>query len=329
MTTTHYNGSRGPVLIATMPHPHLVNAHSKLVREGDPGRAAEIEAMAAQIATNDAEHAALSEARGDDPGEMAALEQAFIAVDEERVAAMGHNNPPETTPWEGVKTHMDDLLVEVRNWADGAEIESQAQADEVARLIDQVREAEKAADEARKVEVQPLDLERDAIQTRYNFYIAPLKNKVPGKLPLASAALKATLSPWLQKLEDEKRAAAAKAKAEADEKAKLAAEAAALAQGDFGAMEEAEDLIADASAAQADAKRAANDKAQARGDGRAVSLRSYFTPVLTDPQAALRHYASTRAPELKAFLTGLAQADVREGKRQIPGFDVHEERRVA
>lgn len=317
--TEFYNGSRGPVLIATMPHPHLVNAHGKLVREGDPSRAAEVEAMAAQIALNDEAHAKLAEERGDDP------------------APMGHNMPPEPTPvpvagsYDSIKVHCDDLLIEVRNWADGAKIENQAQADEVARLLDEVQAADKAADAARKVEVEPIDKQRDEIQARYNVYIAPLKNKQPGKLPLAAQALKTTLAAWLQKLDDEKRAAAAAAQALADAKA---AEARAAMQdattaGDFGSMEAAEELFAEADQAKADAKRAANDKAQASGDGRARGLRSYFTPMLADPKVALVHYVSTRPDDVKAFLLTLAKTDVTNGARKIPGFDVIEERRVA
>jgi len=313
MTATHYAGSRGPVLIATMAHPHLVNAHAKLVREGDPARAAEIEAMAAQIAVNDAEHAELAEERGDDP------------------PAVGHNGPPEETPFEAIRVHAEDLLVEVRNWADGAQIETQAQADEVARLLDEVQKADRTADAARKREVEPIDKQRDEIQARYNVYIAPLKNKAPGKLPLAAAALKTTLAAWLKKLDDEKRAAAAAAQAEADAKAAEARAAMqqAATEGDFGAMEAAEELVSDASKAQADAKRAANDKAQAVGDGRARGLRSYFTPMLADPKAALVHYVSTRPDDVKAFLLSLAKTDVQNGARKIPGFDVIEERRVA
>lgn len=313
MTATHYAGSRGPALIATMPHNHLVNAHAKLVREGDPARAAEIEAMAAQIAVNDAEHAELAEERGDDP------------------PAAGHNNPPEETPFEAIRVHAEDLLVEVRNWADGAQIETQAQADEVARLLDEVQKADRTADAARKREVEPIDKQRDEIQARYNVYIAPLKNKAPGKLPLAAAALKTTLAAWLKKLDDEKRAAAAAAQAEADAKAEEARAAMqqAATEGDFGAMEAAEELVSDASKAQADAKRAANDKAQAVGDGRARGLRSYCRPVMTDRRTALIHYAVARREELAAALQAFAEQDVREGKRTIPGFEIIEDRRVA
>lgn len=54
--TTHYNGSKGPVPIASMNPHHLMSAHAKLVRERtDDSRDAEIAAMAAQIEANNAE----------------------------------------------------------------------------------------------------------------------------------------------------------------------------------------------------------------------------------------------------------------------------------
>lgn len=49
---THYQGSRGPQEIASMPHSYLVNAYDKLVRDGDPDREPERQAMARQIAAN-------------------------------------------------------------------------------------------------------------------------------------------------------------------------------------------------------------------------------------------------------------------------------------
>lgn len=53
--TTHYNGSRGPMLIADMPYPYMLNARDKLVREQKDGeRQAEIDAMTARLAEIDA-----------------------------------------------------------------------------------------------------------------------------------------------------------------------------------------------------------------------------------------------------------------------------------
>lgn len=322
--TTHYQSSKGPKAIADMPLRHATNALDRLQRERvDASRDAEIEAIAAHVAKLSEE---IAEAQTSPAVEAT---EATAEKPNER-AVIGGNNPPEPTTFEAIKTHLDDLLIEVRNWADGAKVESQAQADEIARLLEEIRKAEKAADDARQEEVRPLDDQRNAIQARYNAYIAPLKNKQPGKLPLAAQALKATLQPWLQRLEDEKRAEAERLRKEAEEKAKAAAEAArAAATNDFGATEEAEELIADAIAADVTAKRAESAKAHAQGDTRAIGLRSYFTPTLTDPKAALAHYVRTYPEDVKAFLMTLARQDVQAGKRTIPGFDVIEERRVA
>lgn len=49
--TAHYNGSKGPIPIASMNPHHLAAAHAKLLRERkDDSRDAEIEAMGAVLA---------------------------------------------------------------------------------------------------------------------------------------------------------------------------------------------------------------------------------------------------------------------------------------
>lgn len=251
-----------------------------------------------------------------------------MSVALEAPAPVGHNNPPEPTPYEAVKVHIEDLCVEARNWADGAVIENEAQAGQVARLIDDFRKAEAAADNARKAEAKPHDDAKAEIQGRYNLLIGDTK-AVRGKTVLALAALKATLTPWLRKVDEEKRAVAEAARLEAEAKAEAAA--AALRAADvtnLAAREEAEAQLADAHDAQAAANRAANDKAHAHGGGRAIGLRRTYRPQMTDRKAALIHYAAARTDALVAFLQGLAEADVREGKRSIPGFDVIEEATV-
>lgn len=245
------------------------------------------------------------------------------------VAAIGHNLPPEPTPYEAVVTHVDDLLLECRNFADGTPIENQAQADAVARLLEDLRLAEKAADDVRRDEVRPLDEQRDAIQARFNAYIAPLKNKQPGKIPVAMAALKATLTPWLLKLDAEKREAERLAREEAERAASAAAEAMRVANPDnLAEREEAEIKVAEANIAQAAAGRAANDKAHAKGDGRAIGLRKFYRPVMTVQRDAILHYMKVQPAAFVALVQQLAEQDVREGKRQIPGFNVIEEARV-
>lgn len=237
----------------------------------------------------------------------------------------GANNPP---PFEAIRVHVSDLMTEARNWCDGTAIETQAQADLVAKLIDDFRQAAKAADDARKEEARPHDEAKAAIQAKYAPLIAETKAQT-GDIPRALAALKATLTPWLQRLERERQEAARKAQEEADRKAREAAEAMRAAEvSDLAAREEAESLVAAAQAVQASADALEKARSHAKGDGRAIGLRKTYRPVMTDRKAALMHYAANRPDDLVALLQRLAEIDVREGKRSIPGFDVIEEARV-
>jgi hypothetical protein len=240
----------------------------------------------------------------------------------------GHNNPPEATPFEAIRVHISDLMEEARNWCDGTPVETQAQADEVSRLMEEFRRAHQAADEARKAENKPFDDGKAAVQEKYAPLIADTK-AVRGMTVRAIDALKAALTPYLRKLEDEKRAAALAAQEAAAEAARIASEAMrAAAPSDLTAREEAEAKVAEAAQAQADATKAAQDRAHAKGGSRATGLRSYWSPALTDAQAALRHYVTTDPDAVKAFLLQLAVSDVAAGKRTIPGFTITEERRA-
>lgn len=245
-----------------------------------------------------------------------------IVAENPRVV-IGGNNPPD--PFAAISVHVSDLMTEARHWADGAAIESQEQADEVARLIEEFRKAAKAADDARKEEARPHDEAKAAIQEKYGELIAETKTRT-GAIPRALAALKATLTPWLQKLEQERQARERAAREEAERKAREAAEAMRLANAsDLEAREAAEAKVLDAKAAESAANAAAREKAHARGDGRAIGLRKTYRAVITDRKAALIHYAWTQPEALTGVLQQLADRDVREGKRQIPGVEVREE----
>lgn len=235
-------------------------------------------------------------------------------------APIGHNNPP-LTPYEAIKAHCDDLLTEAHNWADGAVVENQEQDDEVSRLIADLTDALKAADEARKVENKPFDDGKAEVQERYNVYIAPATNKTPGKITQAVAALKATLKPYRDRLAAEKAAIAAAAAAEAKRIADEAAAArAAASDADLGAIEAAELLTAQAEQAAKEATAASKDKV--------AGLRKTYTPVITDQKAAILHYMKDQPGEFVALVQRLAEIDVRAGKRQIPGITVEEGTRL-
>lgn len=233
----------------------------------------------------------------------------------------GANNPP-ADPFDAIKVHIEDLYLEARNWLDGEPITTQAQADEVGRLLDMIREAEKAADEVRKELNKPFDEGKAAVQAKFAPLIADTK-AVRGKTVLASEACKAALAPWRQEQERLRQEAAAEARRVADEAARVAAEAArSAAADDLAAQEVADAAIRQAEQAQKVAAKA--DKAASTGTG----LRSYWSPTLTDGVVAARHYWTTNREGMEAALMALARADVQAGKRTIPGFDVVEDRRA-
>jgi hypothetical protein len=233
-----------------------------------------------------------------------------------------------STPFDLISETADDLLTEARAWADGQPVETQAQADDVSRLIEALAQIAKAADDARKDENKPHDDAKAAVQAKFAPLFADPKTKTPGKVFKARAALKATLQPYLAKLEAEKREAERIAREAADQAARDAAEAMrAASAADLGAREEAEAKVAEAEAAERAAKAAASDKAHATGGSRAMGLRSVWKATVTDAHAAAGHYWRTNPEAFASVLQRLADDDVRSGKRSgIPGVEISETR---
>lgn len=235
------------------------------------------------------------------------------------------NEPP--TPFDAHRINLDDLLVEARNWADGEPAATQAQVDEIARLIDDLNAGAKAMEAERLVEKRPLDDQIQAIQDRYNVYLAPLKNKAPGKVPTAIDALNAAKRPFLLALEEALEAKRKQAREEAEKAAREAAEAAR--QANAASLEEREAVDAKIKAAE-DAQRAAkiadNAKAHAHGGGRAQGLRTRVLAEVTDLDAAVRHYWSENRPAFAELIQKLADDDARQNRRAAKGVTFREER---
>lgn len=243
---------------------------------------------------------------------------------------IGHNNPPvevEPTPFEMSEVEIGDLYAEAKNWLDGEPVTTQVHADGISKLIDDLRKAAKLANERRVIEKQPFDDGAAEVQARYNPLIEDGKTR-KGKAILAIDIAKKALAPWLQKLEDEKRAQAEVARKAAEDAARKAQEALAAARAvdDLAASEQAETLFQEAQKAEAVAVKAENSKAHATGGTRAMGLRSVWRAEMADARAAAAHYWTTRRPEVDAFFQGLADAEVRAGKREIPGFNIIEDR---
>lgn len=241
--------------------------------------------------------------------------------------ADGAVNIPNITPFESLAIDVDDLLLEAKNWADGTAAETQEQVDEIARLIDELNDRAKLLDAERVKEKKPLDDQIQAIQDRFNVYIAPLKNRTPGKIPVAIDALNAAKRPFLIALEkalEEKREAARK------EAQRLADEAAAAAQAaaanDLTARENADAKVAEAEAAANAAKAAERERAHAHGSGRAQGLRTRVVAEITDMPKAVAFYWKDRRDDFIALIERLAAEDARMNRRIAEGVTFREER---
>jgi hypothetical protein len=235
---------------------------------------------------------------------------------------IGHNNPP-SSPFELATESVDLIYLEAKNWMDGEAIENQAQADAVSTILDQLRQVKKGVDEARITEKKPFDDAAKEVQERYK----PLLTKCD----TAASACKSTLTPWLEKLDAEKRAKEAAAKAEAERLAKEAQDAIEAARGgnDISALEQREAAIEAAKRAEADANRASKDKAHASGGGRAIGLRTRKFCRMTDRQEAARYFWKKNQDRFDALLLEMAEEERKSGKSDIPGFVIEEERTAA
>ena len=249
-----------------------------------------------------------------------------MTTDNER-AVIGGNNPP--SPYELVKDKIDGLYDEAKLWLDGEKITSQEQADEIQKLMRLIQAAEKEADEARKDEAKPHDDAKAEIQERFNLLIGKTKS-VTGKTVKAVEACKKALAPWLEKLELERLAREEAALKEAEEKNRLAMEAMRQRTGDnLEQSERAEQLVKDAKAAESIARRIGNEKATAKGFGRAASLCTSYVAEVTDYTAFARYVWQHHKAELSIFLDDLARQIVARGSHKIDGVTVREERKVA
>ena len=288
MTATHYIGSKGPMEIATMPFPYMINARDKLLRD-QPHRIAEIEAMTARIEAETVEIERESEG-------VAAV--AIPALPETH--QIGANNPPPDDPFEAHRIHIDDLYTEAKNWCDGADIENAEQAAMVDRLIEDFKAAISAAEVSRDEAKKPHQDKVTEIQEQYYPLLAETK-KQTGLAIRAKKALLAVKTKWQNQVDAER---AAEAKRLLDEAAAMAREAATVAReavGNIEAQEKAEDII---KAAQ-DALRTAQQAAKPT-----VGTWKMDKQALID------------------CCLDMARRDIREGKRTIPGLVIENQRQA-
>lgn len=239
------------------------------------------------------------------------------------MAEIGHNNPPEPTPLEEARETISLLDVEAANWFDGEPIKNQQQADDVARLLDEARKAEKRFDAARKTEKAPHDEAAKAVDAAWKPVITDAKRIVE----IAKAAQTA----WLIEQDNLKRKAEEEARKIAEAKAEEARRLAEQSDGSLAAAKARDAAIEEAKRAESAAWRASQDKAGAKGAGmaRTVSLRTTWRAVVEDRRLLLNHIAKTDPDALTAFVEDWAAKAVRSGAREVPGVRAYEERAAA
>lgn len=233
------------------------------------------------------------------------------------------NNPPEPTTLEQVREEVSLLDIEAAAWFDGAPIENEAQAADVARLLDHARKIKKRAEDARKEEKEPHLQAGKAVDEKWKPLVADLDR-------IGECAKKAQTD-WLIKLDKVKREQEAEARRKADEAAAEARRLASATDGSLDAAKARDAAIEEAKKAEREAARAESATANAKGEGmaRAVGLRTVYLPKVVDRRLLLNHIAVTDPDALTAFVEDWAAKSVRAGKRSIPGVEVVEERRAA
>jgi hypothetical protein len=235
------------------------------------------------------------------------------------IAPIGHNNPPEPTPFEMSSTTIADLYEEAKGWLDGEPVKTKAMADALNTLETRVRAAAKELEINRKAEAKPFDDGKAEVQARYK--------PVSAKADDALAAIKSALKPYLLELDRQQQEAARIAREEAA--AKHAAAMEAMRQRDAANLaerEEADRLVKEAKAAEDAARKAETVKAHAKGEGRATGLRTVHRAVLVNTRDAAAWVWKDRYEELCAFIQDQADKAVRSGVRTIPGYDIVEEK---
>lgn len=250
----------------------------------------------------------------------------------EPLAPIGHNGGPELTPYEEwtpyavVKKEIDDLFDEARHWLDGEPVSTPEMAEAIQTLTRRIQAAEKKADAARVEENKPFDDGKAEVQARYNALIGKTTT-VTGKTKMAVQLCKEALTPWLNKLEAEKQAKLEAARAEA-EKARLEAMELAKQRATLDGKEAFEIASANARKAEAVANKIENTSVKVGGEGRAISMRDYYSAELTEPVEFARYLWNNHRAQYMEWLADFADKIVADGKRDgIPGVTVKHERR--
>jgi len=229
----------------------------------------------------------------------------------------GHNSGP----FETFGMALDDAYSTAKDFLDGTPIETQGQADQVGRILSEVRKLKKDADAARRKEKRPHHLASLAVDAKWK----PLDERCDAIL----AAAQGPLTAYLTALAERQRAAETKAREEANVKAREAVEAAralAISTGGMEALARVQQLEREADRAAKIAQNAGKQKAHVAGMDRAISLRTYKVATVTNRRMLLNWVAGNDPAALGDWLTAYAQKAL---PAELPGVEIRIEKRAA
>ena len=222
---------------------------------------------------------------------------------------IGANNPPKT-----IFDTIDALYTEAQAWLDGADIETDAQAEAMGKLMVMLSDAGKTCDAERKEKVKPLDDAKKDIQALYK---PPLDN-----VDRALKAAKAVRDRWLKKKQAVIDEQARIAREEADRVRREALEAMQASRGDLPAREAAEAVAGAARRAEHKAVALAKATPKTVGGRKTVS-KTWQAEIVNSAQAAAYCWERHR-PDMEWLILHLVRKDVKAGRRDIPGVNITE-----
>lgn len=235
---------------------------------------------------------------------------------------IGANNPPEPVAFVESREEIHGLMIEARNFLDGAPIADQSQADAVARLMTLLAAASKRADTRRKAEAQPHDDAKAAIQARWNTLIGDNKGG-RGVAVLALETCRKALLPWEVAQRQAREAEAARLRAEAEAARRDAALATQLAAPtNLEERENADAMARQAAALERDARRAENAKSATAGGARALSVTGKPVAVITDLSEFSEHAFRNHRDRYAELMGVLAQELANARLTAIPGVRI-------
>lgn len=231
-------------------------------------------------------------------------------------AVVGGNLPPRTK--EDVFKDIISMWEETAVWADGQDIENQAQHDAVTSIREAMHDLGKEAEAMRVAEKKPFDEKIDAIQKEFNPYV----QKAKGKVDKAKAALDVALGKWRIKEQKRKAEIAAQQAAEAEEERRKATAAIRESSGNLLAREEAEQMLERAKETESFARRAEKDANTSTG---LRTVRSIELP--EDSRADGMDWAFENNTEaFYRLAVDLAAQHYSATKRVPPGFVLNEKK---